>query len=101
MATPRSTAPGSVTKCSLFRGPVTVPTLAAAATGSITVNLPRSFKPGKDTEAFWLTGSGGGLTIAGVNVTGNSPTYVATLYFTNLTGASITGASQNLCIVQE
>jgi len=99
---PRSTCPGSVSKTACVRLSLAVPTLAAAASAQVvTATLPRTFKPGKETYGFWATGSGGGLTINFANITGNSPTYIATIAFTNNTASSVTGANQLIYLAQE
>lgn len=104
MATPRSTAPGAVTKGASYN-PLTantLPSVPAASSVQYVIAVPRSFKPGKVTDIIFSSALPTGVSVGDIVITGAALTgYSANIKFINTTASAIVPTAQIIKLVQE
>lgn len=103
IAGPRSTVKAANALSGQFSpaGAVTFPLVPLSSTVKFVIAVPRSFKPGRITQAVLSVPLPTGVSLDDIEITGNSPSYSASITLTNSTTANITPPAQIIKLIQE
>ncbi len=101
--TPRSTANRSIAPAASFNpaSALTLPLVPLSSTVNFAVAVPRSFRPGRSTEAIFSAALPTGIAVGDIVITGNAPSYTANIKLINSTAGNITPTAQIVKLTQD
>jgi hypothetical protein len=101
--TPRSTAFRSDAPAASYNpaSAVTLPLVPLSSSANLVVAVPRSFRPGRNTEVIFSANLPTGVSVGEVVITGSAPSYSANIKLINSTTGNITPTAQIVKLVQE